>query len=161
MCQVHHRGHPAANLGSRAGAGGHFFLKHIPVPRGLWRHLQGFLPEQSFPAFSGGSRPGQGSTAPSSSSVSLCTADMCSTLRMRRLKRFFALFPRSKKCEGHRAVECESARALGSSLSAHHVSSATSDERTTRVDDNDDAWVLLDNAHYVVRHRGACLGAGV
>ena len=43
------------------------------------------------------------------------------TTRMSRLKGFLALFsPVPKKCEGHRAVECESARhSRSSELSAH------------------------------------------
>ena len=91
-----------------------YFLKQtfeIPVPRGGGRRLQGFLPENCCTAFGGGlqgSRPGQGSTASSSSSVSR------STLRMRRSKVFFALFPGTQKVRGSqrsRVRECTRTRA--------------------------------------------------
>ena len=115
-----------------------FFLKQnvdIPVPGGGGRHgdLQGFLRGQSStaPQFSEeriseriveqivdipggglqGLRPVQGSTASSSSSVSRSPTDWLNT-EDKAFQGFFALFPIQQKCEGHRALECESAPAV-------------------------------------------------
>ena len=71
-----------------------YFLKQtvdIPVPRGRARRFQGFLPTQSFTAFSAGLQQGQQRLRhPQFPALQL----MCSTLRMRRLKGFFRTFPR-------------------------------------------------------------------
>ena len=68
------------------------------------------------------------------------------TLRMRRLMGFFVC-PAPKKCEGPRRSRVRGAHSHSSSseLSAHQM--APFDDGTTWVDDNSDAWTLLNTAH--------------
>ena len=98
-CPRSPRGHPFATLVSRTAAGGTESstaptfseqIVDIPVPGG---GLQGF-------------RPGQGSAASSSSSHSpACVHEDADEPG----EGFFALFTVLKNCEGHPALECESA----------------------------------------------------
>ena len=115
-----------------------YFLKQtadIPVPRGRGRRLQGFLLEQSFRIFSGGlqgSRPGQGSTASSSSSVSRSPTDVLNAAD-EAFEGVFTLFLGRKKSARVAAQWSARVHAHPSppELSAHQMSSATSDDITT------------------------------
>ena len=74
----------------------------IPVPRGRGRHLQGFLPEQSSTAsvveqivhipVPGGGLPGSRPRQVQQLHPHFLALQLCSTMRMRRLKGVFALF---------------------------------------------------------------------
>ena len=89
------------------------------------------------------------------------------TLRMRRLKGFFALFPGPKKCEGRWAGECGAGRArqlIHAKRSSNGSSRAHLDRRQWEpVEDGElgACWYVLVQHHYGRLPVAPAMGAGV